>query len=164
MDDPRWRTGPARIRSHRVKLRNFLPIWSCSVWGLPCLRRYRRSGALLPHLFTLTQRPKAEGGMFSVALAVLRPSRRNPGRYPAHCPAEFGLSSPVFASAVRQRPPGTPAYLNHSANPVYSIASAVTAICIRPLPPGISSDPSVVGLPSSSATVPSIDVCRITGS
>ena len=31
-----------------------LPIWSCSVWGLPCLRPYGRSGALLPHLFTLT--------------------------------------------------------------------------------------------------------------
>src|ERR1700691_56476 len=31
-----------------------LPIWSCSVWGLPCPRRYRRSGALFPHLFTLT--------------------------------------------------------------------------------------------------------------
>src|SRR5208283_5835574 len=31
-----------------------LPIWSCSVWGLPCLRHYCRSGALLPHLFTLT--------------------------------------------------------------------------------------------------------------
>ena len=32
-----------------------LPIWSCSVWGLPCLRHYCRSGALLPHLFTLTR-------------------------------------------------------------------------------------------------------------
>ena len=31
-----------------------LPIWSCSVWGLPCLRLYSRSGALLPHHFTLT--------------------------------------------------------------------------------------------------------------
>ncbi len=31
-----------------------LPIWSCSVWGLPCHLRYRRRGALLPHLFTLT--------------------------------------------------------------------------------------------------------------
>ncbi len=31
-----------------------LPIWSCSVWGLPCPMRYRISGALLPHLFTLT--------------------------------------------------------------------------------------------------------------
>src|ERR1700722_20021872 len=34
--------------------RNFLPIWSCSVWGLPCPRHYCRGGALLPHLFTLT--------------------------------------------------------------------------------------------------------------
>jgi len=32
----------------------FLPIWSCSVWGLPCPRHYCRGGALLPHLFTLT--------------------------------------------------------------------------------------------------------------
>ena len=60
-----------------------LPIWSCSVWGLPCPRRYRRSGALLPHHFTLTPalRPQAapglpsrkrgsRGGIFSVALAV----------------------------------------------------------------------------------------------
>ena len=31
-----------------------LPIWSCSVWGLPCLQPYGGSGALLPHLFTLT--------------------------------------------------------------------------------------------------------------
>src|ERR1019366_7837028 len=30
-----------------------LPIWSCSGWGLPCPRHYCRSGALLPHLFTL---------------------------------------------------------------------------------------------------------------
>jgi len=31
------------------------PIWSCSVWGFPCHRHYWRRGALLPHLFTLTQ-------------------------------------------------------------------------------------------------------------
>ena len=53
---PQWvphrgcRAGPARAR---IAADSF-PIWSCSVWGLPCLRRYRRSGALLPHLFTLT--------------------------------------------------------------------------------------------------------------
>ena len=34
--------------------RNFLPIWSCSVWGLPCPPDYPCGGALLPHLFTLT--------------------------------------------------------------------------------------------------------------
>ena len=32
-----------------------LPIWSCSVWGLPCPLHYCGGGALLPHLFTLTQ-------------------------------------------------------------------------------------------------------------
>jgi hypothetical protein len=31
-----------------------LPIWSCSVWGLPCPLHYCIGGALLPHLFTLT--------------------------------------------------------------------------------------------------------------
>lgn len=98
-----------------------LPIWSCSVWGLPCLSLYKLSGALLPHLFTLTPalelpqrraRPASQansgiafpgwpsrkrgsrGGFFSVALAVHEPLRPRPGRYPAHCPAEFGLSSP----------------------------------------------------------------------
>jgi len=34
---------------------DFLPIWSCSVWGLPCLSHCCNSGTLLPHLFTLTQ-------------------------------------------------------------------------------------------------------------
>ena len=108
-----------------------LPIWSCSVWGLPCPRHYWRSGALLPHHFTLTPAPGAvakptsanrpgspsgtrggRGGIFSVALAVREPSSSRPGRYPAHCPAEFGLSSPgMRASACRQRPPGPPATL-----------------------------------------------------
>jgi hypothetical protein len=36
------------------RTRESLPIWSCSVWGLPCLSHYCDSGALLPHLFTLT--------------------------------------------------------------------------------------------------------------
>ncbi len=31
-----------------------LPIWSCSVWGLPCRAAYAVRGALLPHPFTLT--------------------------------------------------------------------------------------------------------------
>jgi len=58
-----------RAGTHAVREdRNFLPIWSCSVWGLPCRLRYRRRGALLPHLFTLT--PASRGGLFSVALSV----------------------------------------------------------------------------------------------
>ena len=37
-----------------TEVSSFLPIWSCSVWGLPCPLHYCRGGALLPHLFTLT--------------------------------------------------------------------------------------------------------------
>jgi len=48
--------------------------------------------------------------MFSVALAVHGLWSPRPGRYPAHCPAEFGLSSPeTRRNAFRQRPPGPPA-------------------------------------------------------
>src|SRR5206468_4331823 len=50
-----------------------IPIRSCSRWGLPCRRRYRRRGALLPHPFSLT-RPKP-GGMLSVALSLTPASR-----------------------------------------------------------------------------------------
>ena len=60
---PDAQPAPARVS---------LPIWSCSVWGLPCPRRYRRSGALLPHLFTLTPartgRPGEPVGSFRVVL------------------------------------------------------------------------------------------------
>jgi hypothetical protein len=45
-------TRPRRSRSFAGKS---LPIWSCSVWGLPCPLHYCRGGALLPHLFTLTR-------------------------------------------------------------------------------------------------------------
>ena len=38
------------------RTRNSLPIWSCSVWGLPCPPHDCGGGALLPHLFTLTPR------------------------------------------------------------------------------------------------------------
>jgi hypothetical protein len=92
------------------------------VWGLPCRRHYCRRGGLLPHPFTLTasyvhERRSRErnsttcGGLLSVALAVSRPLRRNPGRYPAHCPAEFGLSSPAKHLATKTaaiaRPPAS---------------------------------------------------------
>ena len=74
-----------------------LPIWSCSVWGLPCRWCYHQRGGLLPRRFTLTA-PSLRlefGGLFSVALAVRWSCDHRPGRYPAHCPAEFGLSSPL---------------------------------------------------------------------
>jgi len=46
-----------------------VPIWSCSRWGLPCRRRYRRRGALLPHHFTLAA-PEGARRYVSVALSL----------------------------------------------------------------------------------------------
>ena len=62
------RAEPARAKPKPGSL----PIWSCSVCGLPCPLHYCGGGALLPHLFTLTHIRKEAGGMFSVALSVGR--------------------------------------------------------------------------------------------
>jgi hypothetical protein len=80
------------------------PIRSCSRWGLPCRRRCRRRGALLPHRFTLTvpaRRPN--GGLFSVALSLdLHP----PDVIRHRLSTEPGLSSPA---TFRFRRSGRPA-------------------------------------------------------
>jgi hypothetical protein len=122
--EPPERIGPMRSAA-RLLAAASLPIWSCSVWGLPCLRRYRRSGALLPHLFTLTPAPRpaansleadrrgdhppkegfGRGGIFSVALAVcglLTPASRTlSGTLP--CGVRTFLPR---GARPRQRPPG----------------------------------------------------------
>jgi len=67
-----------------------IPIWSCTGWGLPCRRRYRNRGALLPHRFTLTFGPKPLGGLFSVALSLGSPPAAV-SRHPVSM--EPGLSS-----------------------------------------------------------------------
>ena len=59
--------------------------------------RFRTAGALLPHLFTLTDKPKLPSGMFSVALSV----PCEPPSYEAHCPVEFGLSSRGLLAITR---------------------------------------------------------------
>jgi hypothetical protein len=72
-----------------------LPIWFCSVWGFACHDCRQPRGALLPHLFTLTLRLGAcapRSGRYLFCATVRRVSP--PGRYPAHCSVEFGLSSP----------------------------------------------------------------------
>src|SRR3989442_1274458 len=56
--------------------RGSLPIWSCSVWGLPCPSHYCDSGALLPHLFTLTS-------MLPPGRYVFCGTLRQPGLNPA---------------------------------------------------------------------------------
>src|SRR5215470_9375760 len=58
--------------------RKSLPIWSCSVWGLPCPAHYCAGGALLPHLFTLTSALRLRRYAFCCAfrLSVLTPTSR----------------------------------------------------------------------------------------
>ena len=70
--------------------RSSSPIWSCSGWGLPCDPCYQGSGALLPHPFTLACAP---WGHRRSALCGTFRRLSAPGRYPAPCPAELGLSS-----------------------------------------------------------------------
>jgi hypothetical protein len=79
------------------------PIWSCSRWGLPCRRRYRNRGALLPHRFTLTAASKDRGGLISVALSLRSLS---PGVTRHRLSVEPGLSSTASAAAAI-RPSGT---------------------------------------------------------
>src|SRR5580704_1092718 len=70
-----------------------VPIRSCSRWGLPCRRRCRRRGALLPHLFTLAAAyATRRGGLFSVALSL---GSRPPDVIRHRLSMEPGLSSPA---------------------------------------------------------------------
>ncbi len=50
--EPDWVGASSR---HAADLRpRSSPIWSCSVWGLPCVEHCCPAGGLLHHLFTLT--------------------------------------------------------------------------------------------------------------
>ncbi len=72
-----------------------VPIRSCSRWGLPCRRRYRRRGALLPHRFTLAAANSTHrGGLFSVALSL---GSHPPDVIRHRLSMEPGLSSPANA-------------------------------------------------------------------
>ena len=80
-----------------------LPIWSCSVWGLPCPEHCYSGGALLTHLFTLTT-PRG-GGRFVFC---------GTGRLPALTLESRTLSGTLLCGVrtflcrteARQRPPG----------------------------------------------------------
>jgi len=69
--------------------RLWIPIWSCSEWGLPCHACYQPRGALLPHHFTLTGSELLRRYIFCGTFRRLTPPRR----YLALCPMEPGLSS-----------------------------------------------------------------------
>jgi hypothetical protein len=92
-DLPGWLRRKRRL-PHRFPGRPAIPMRSCSRWGLPCRRRYRRRGALLPHRFTLTCAPalagRGTGGLLSVALSLGSPP---PGITRHRVSVEPGLSS-----------------------------------------------------------------------
>jgi len=71
------------------------------------------AGELLPHLFTLTP---VEPGRFGLCGTFRRVSP--PGRYPAPCPAEPGLSSPRSRHGAATRP----------ANPLLSLELNCTQV------------------------------------
>jgi len=88
-DLPGWLRRKRRL-PHRFPGRPAIPMRSCSRWGLPCHRRYRRRGALLPHPFTLTTRwpPGLRPGIKRVrrsALCGTFPGVAPAGSYPAPC-------------------------------------------------------------------------------
>jgi hypothetical protein len=79
------------------------PTWSCSRWGLPCRRRCRPRGALLPHHFTLAARPGKPRGLAVCFLWHCPwgcPRRALPGTAPPWSP-DFPPSA-----ASGERPPG----------------------------------------------------------
>jgi hypothetical protein len=79
------------------------PIRSCSRWGFPCRRRYRRRGALLPHRFTLAARPVFPRERRCTFCGTF------PGVAPAGCyPAPYLRGARTFLSLPRsgERPSG----------------------------------------------------------
>ena len=92
--------GPAAFEAPRVA-----PIRFCSRRGLPCRRRCRPRGALLPHPFTLavtlkTLRPATRRFAFCGAFPGVSPA----GRYPA--PHPYGARTFLRFEAAAVRPTG----------------------------------------------------------
>jgi len=87
--------NPPAGRSRRAA-----PIWFCSRWGLPCRRRRRRRGALLPHPFTLTRQMRTFTGRF--AFCGTFPGVAPAGRYPAPC--FHGARTFLPRTKARRRP------------------------------------------------------------
>ena len=89
----------------RVWPSDSLPIWSCSVWGLPCHRLYRRRGALLPHLFTLTpgDKPKAVCSLWHWPSLSLNAQIPDVIRHTALRSSDFPLPKHASASAATAR-------------------------------------------------------------
>ena len=68
-------TRTSQAVSPAGRSRRDVPIWSCSRRGLPCRRRCRRRGGLLPHPFTLAARER-EAVCFLWRFPSGRPGRK----------------------------------------------------------------------------------------
>ena len=88
-----------RIRP-RGRSRAIAPIRSCSRRGLPCHRRCRRRGALLPHPFTLTLERTSSARIGRFAFCGAFPGVAPAGRYPA--PHPYGART--FLRPKKRRP------------------------------------------------------------
>src|SRR4029077_10610270 len=81
-----------------------LPIWSCSVWGLPCPLHCCNGGALLPHLFTLTSMlPSGRYVFCGTFRRMARPSKLGRGTLPdviRHTALRSSDFPPVFRRAT----------------------------------------------------------------
>ena len=104
----------ARLRRARSRASPRPPIWSCSGWGLPTPPVTRGCGELLPHLFTLARTRRRAGRWRSGFCGTFR-GVTPPGRYPASCPVEPGLSSPPARQGSGY--PASPYTLYHSRGP-----------------------------------------------
>ena len=125
------RTTTAEARSGRLRAALAVPIRSCSRRGLPCRRRCRRRGALLPHPFTLARGfPRGYGPGGARAVCFLwhclrgRPRRALPGAVPPWSP-DF----PLRRSEAAARPSGALRFYPEAAPPV-NMAGAAPAILI----------------------------------
>jgi len=100
-----WRTGPARAPGYAEASPGNPSLFGLAPCGVCPARCITAAAVRSYRTFSPLPEPCGSGGIFSVALSVerSRPYKRGgpPGRYPAHCPAEFGLSS-----VLRQRPSG----------------------------------------------------------
>ena len=100
-----WRAEPARLSSTPEGLLENPSLFGLAPCGVCPARRITAPAVRSYRTFSPLPEPRGPGGMFSVALSVESThSAKNarvghpPGRYPAHCSAEFGLSSRLSTS------------------------------------------------------------------
>jgi hypothetical protein len=100
-DRPGWRRGsPPEPKGSAI------PTWSCSRWGLPCRRRCRKRGALLPHHFTLAAGCSRSWAGLAVCFCGTFPRVAPAGRYPAPCFHGARTFLPRLAARAVIRPSG----------------------------------------------------------